>query len=187
MANAEFISIEYLKKETVISGNVDVEELKPHVIVAQEMYIQDLLGSNLYNTLVAEIIADTVTAENIILLNKIAPALSYYTFYIAMPFLMIKVKNKGLLKSSDPNTGSNSIELREMTFLQEKVLNYAEFHGERLVRFLCNNSADYPTYLNSGTDPDMVARGTAYTDFGFYIDNTISTEEERKILRKYLG
>ncbi len=186
---AEFISIDFLKAQTVISGNVDAEELKPWIIQAQDVYIQDILGSNLYNTLSAEIIAESVSTVNETLLNKIAPALAYYTFYLALPFLMIKVKNKGLLKNNDPITGSISAELREMQFLRDEVMTMAQFHGERIVTFLCNYSSDYPTYLNAGSKPDVIAKGTAYDHYGFstFDSGLSSSEAERRIINKYFG
>jgi len=47
MAQVLFIKIQDLKKNTVIDGNVDVDKLLPYVKIAQEIHIQNFLGTKL--------------------------------------------------------------------------------------------------------------------------------------------
>lgn len=190
MASANFIDLPYLKANTAITGNVDATELLPFIQEAQSVWIQDLIGTRLYEKLQNDIAAVDASpsvalpATSLTLLNKIAPALSYYTLYTALPFIFLKLKNKGVMKNANPETGAQSASMQEVNFLRESVLGSAKFHGERVVTFLCNKSEDYPEYRTQGDDADIYPRGTAYDNFGIY---TGPSKAEFKELKKYIG
>ena len=57
MATALFISTTDLKKNSIIDGNVDIDKMLQFVKVAQQIDIQNLLGTDLYNKISADIIA----------------------------------------------------------------------------------------------------------------------------------
>ena len=67
MANVLFISEATLKAETVISENVDPKILIPTIKEAQNIYILPLLGTNLYNDLVTNVSANTLSSAYITL------------------------------------------------------------------------------------------------------------------------
>ena len=46
-----FISEETIKNSTTINGNVDVEMLLPYIKVAQDIHVQQVLGTDLYDKL----------------------------------------------------------------------------------------------------------------------------------------
>jgi hypothetical protein len=52
MANAFFISETYLKDNTPLSRNIDMVELYPFAKTAEEVYIQEAIGTNLYDDLI---------------------------------------------------------------------------------------------------------------------------------------
>ena len=190
---AQFISLEYLKSNTAISGNVDPSELLPFITEAQNIYIQELLGTRLYNQLVEAVYnlnyaspVQALTNEQINLLNVIQPCLAYYTMYVSIPFTMIKWKNKGLQKGNNPETGSVSAELRETQYLRENILTSAKFYADRVATFLCNNSADYPFYTSQGTKADIYPKST--NSFGFYLGSSGElSDAEKSYLRKFIG
>ena len=187
---AQFITVDYLKSNTAITGNVDATELVPFLGEAQDVFLQDLLGTRLYEKLQDDIIATNASPVvplpelSEALLNKIAPSLAHYTLYVALPFIFLKLKNKGVLKNASVDTGAQSASLQEVNFLRSNVLTSAKFHGERVVTYLCNHSEDYPEYRTQGTDADIYPRGTAYDNFGIY---TGPSKTELQELKKYLG
>lgn len=188
--NIQFISLEYLKTNTAISGNVDAAELTPFIQQAQDIYIQSLLGSRLYEELKDVVYsamtytAYTMTQANTDLLALISPCLAYYTLVEALPFQLIKFKNKGLMKPSNPTTGSVSPELREMTYLRQHAKDTAEFYSQRIITFLCNHSEDYPYYSSQGTNADIYPTKKAYNGVGFSFGP--KSELDYDVLRRWL-
>ena len=65
-----FISEETIKNSTTINGNVDVELLLPYIKVSQDIHVQQLLGTNLYEKIEAEITAGTLTGNYKILVDE---------------------------------------------------------------------------------------------------------------------
>ena len=188
MAKSTFINEIFLKENTAISGNVPVEELVPFIKESQDSYIQDILGSALYNELdeaVFNIGTTPLTDDQKSLLNVIRPALAYWTMYVALPFQLIKWKGKGLQKNANPETGSSAPDLSELKFLQEKVMDRATYYSDRVSKYLCNNSELYPSYLNQGSDPDVYPQSN---EWGFYVPGIGNdpSQSEMDILRKYL-
>ena len=57
MATALFISRTDLVKNTVISGSTDTDSFIQFIKIAQEIHIQNYLGSKLYDKISADIIA----------------------------------------------------------------------------------------------------------------------------------
>ena len=61
MATALFITRTDLVKNTIINGNVDTDKFIQFIKIAQEMHIQNYLGTDLYNKISALITAGTLT------------------------------------------------------------------------------------------------------------------------------
>jgi len=191
--DAQFIDINYLRKQTAIAGNVDATELLPFIAEAQSMYIQELIGTKLYEELIEAVYNSTLgspviplTTDQINLLNKIQPSLAYYTMYVGMPFTMVKWKNKGLQKNSSNDTGGTFPELREMQYLRENVLNTAKFYADRITKFLCNYSELYPSYTNQGQNADIYPKSAG--SMGFYTGNSNGlSDAEKQYLKSFIG
>jgi len=65
MATPLFISRNDLVKNSIIDGSVDSDKLLPFIKIAQQMHIQNYLGTELYNKISALITAGTLTnADN---------------------------------------------------------------------------------------------------------------------------
>jgi hypothetical protein len=103
MATVLFISEATLKAETIISENVDPKLLIPTIKEAQNIYILPLLGTALYNDLVYNVSANSLSSEYVTLLNEyIAPCLIKYSVYECILPLSYKFQNKNIgTKSSD--------------------------------------------------------------------------------------
>ena len=60
MAKVLFIRRDDLVRNSVISGNVDSDKFLQFIEIAQEIHIQNYLGTKLYDKLRNDIIADTL-------------------------------------------------------------------------------------------------------------------------------
>ena len=159
MAYVLFISENKLKESTAINMNVDVDLILPHILVAQKIYLEPKLGTDLYQKLEADITAGTLTGAYKTLVDEyIGDMLPHWGFYNLIPYLRFKVEN-GNIYSKTSETG-NALTTEESQHLREEVRNTAEYYTERLIEHITNNTSSYPEYnTNSGEDisPDSNA------------------------------
>jgi len=159
---ALFISEQVLIDNSIINENVSYTQIRPTIIKCQEMYIQPVLGSDLYNDLVARRIAGTITGNNLILMeDKIQPALIQWIQAELPSVLAFKYMNKNMFRR---NSGeSTPLTLNEIQALTDKMKNDAEWYCERITKYLQENQALFPLYQNpSGKIDTIIPAGTNY-------------------------
>ena len=66
---ALFITLDELKRKSIIDGNVDTDKLIQFVEVAQDTIIQNYLGGKLYTSLQSQVINNNLTTVNQTLVN----------------------------------------------------------------------------------------------------------------------
>ena len=190
MEDSLFIDDNYLKQYSPLGKSIDVDEIYPFVSSAQDVYIQDVLGTPLYNDFLTKtsnmIVGTGVTFSSYEwnLLNLCSKALVYWTTYMSLPHIYLKIRNAGVIKSQSENT-TNS-DLSEMKYLREEMKNLGEFWNTRCVTYLCQYSVNFPLYQAASTD--MYPSIKQY-DADIYIEDGISdlTFEELRFLKKYFG
>lgn len=184
MANAFFISETYLKDNSPLSRNIDMAELYPFAKTAEEVYIQEAIGTNLYDDLIAKIIANTLSANEIILCKKIRAALVWFTIYDALPFIHTKIRNIGTVKQNGENL--ETADRSDVSYLRKEVKNKADFYLRRLQGYLCENQDLFTEYCCSNWDCSKILPNTnvsASCDLSFDRTNEIDV----KFLRRYFG
>jgi hypothetical protein len=147
-ANVLFISEVKLKALTAVHENLEPQDLMPFVLQSQDIYIQQLLGTNLYDHLKTAVSGSTTTAKERELIDDyVSPTLANYAIYLALPHLNYRIKNKAVLNPTSEE--SNSTTLEEIKYLRNAVLDTAEFYAERTKSYLLDNANSYfPTYNN---------------------------------------
>jgi hypothetical protein len=177
----------YLSDNTPLGKNIDPSQIYPFVEEAQDVYVQDILGTNLYNDLMYRMVYATasIISQETALLDMLSKTTAYYSVYMALPHLSIKIRNIGVAKSSADNTEPASLD--DMKYLRNEVKNMAEFWAQRSINYLCDNSSFFPLYTRSGDDiqPNM----SMQYDSDIYIDDMYYglTQDELKFLKKYIG
>lgn len=169
MRTAIFITEDYLKENTVINGNVDFKYLLANLKVVEDVYIQPILGTNLYRELNSQISNNTVTPLNVTLIEEyVQPAMIHYLLS-ELPYDMVyKWENKSIVKKSSDN--STPIELNEIEKLAEKKLQIARFYSQRLIDYLCANKELYPAYATTtGEIDEMKPVESMYMYGGIYL------------------
>ena len=156
MANkALFISIQDLKKKSILSGNVDPDKIIQFVEVAQDTHIQNYLGGKLYDKMQTLILDNTISdagnADYKTLLDEyIKPMLIWFTQSDYMPFAAYQVSNGGVFKHRSEN--SDSITTEELNILVRRATETAEFYTRRFMDYMDFNSHLYPEYLESSNE-----------------------------------
>lgn len=164
-----------LKKNTAIQNNVDDDLLNPYIFKSQETHIHQLLGTDLYNKLMLEVRANTITGHYKTLLDDfVTPCLIEWTFYEVMPFISMKITNKSIVRgNSDYSTEGD---LQDLKYLRDSVRNLAEFYGSRLIGHLRQYQHLFPEYRsNSGLDK-IIPNSKSYFG-GVYLGNGSSKDD----------
>ena len=167
MTDVFIISEENLRQFTDINNNVDSKLLKNAVREAQDIEIQRILGTKLYNKILADIKTNTLTGDyEYLVLNWVQNALLYYSYYYSLEDIYVRPRNNGLLS---PTGGENSEKVDGTWYnrKRESVKNKAQFYSERLTNYLIQKQGLYPE-LNGNVELQQM-----YPDFGVQYRNPI--------------
>ena len=138
------ISEELLKLYSPLSRNVDVDKVYPFLHLAQEFYLEDILGIALLEELQSQVESGEITEENKALLLKVAPVLANYACYLAMRSLTYSVTEKGITLEKSEN--SQTISEKELGEYILSLKNLCEMHKEVLIKYLCRCALTYPLW-----------------------------------------
>ncbi len=162
MAQALFVTRDDIVKFTALNGNVDTDKFIQWVKVAQDIHIQNYLGTKLFNKINDGIVNNNLANPYLMLLNVyIKPMVIHWSMVEYMPFAAYTIANKGVYKHGSEN--STNVEKSEVDFLVEKERSIAQNYTRRFIDYMCFNQSSFPEYnTNSNADvyPDKQA------DFG---------------------
>lgn len=143
-----FISPDDLVKRTAINGNVDRDQMVQFIKIAQDLHIQALLGTALYNKLKTDVLNDTLTGNyETLMTDYVQDVLVHYAMVEILPFLAYKVSNGGIFKKQSEN--SEGIDKSELEYLIQKERDTAEHYGRRLVSYLTFYGSLTPEYYEN--------------------------------------
>jgi hypothetical protein len=148
-----FISANRLKTDSAIGGSVDDNLLMPYILMAQDMYILPILGTDLDAKLKTEIQAGTLTGDYKTLLEDyIQKPLVQYAFSEVAPFMRLRFVNNAIVVMGSTDQ-SSSASYEDIKPLIDRSINSAQFYTQRLVDYLTNNTEKFSEYSsNSGSD-----------------------------------
>lgn len=169
MARVLLLSTYRLKKNTPIEENVSDNILNPYIYKAQEVYIQQYLGTDLYNKIMEKVSDGSITTPSpykTLLDDYITPALIEWSFYEVLPFISLKITNKSIGRGNAEFLSEG--DLNDLKYLRQTVRDLAEFYGSRVINYLKQYSNSYPEYnTNSGLDK-IVPNSSSYFN-GVYL------------------
>ena len=167
MARVLLTSTYRLKRSTPIAENVDDDLLNPYIFKAQEVHIQQILGTDLYNRIMNDVISNSINGAYATLLNDyITPCLIEWTFYEVMPFISLKITNKTIGRGNAEYLAEG--DLNDLKYLRQTVRDLAEFYGSRVIGYLKQYSNSFPEYnTNSGLDK-IIPNSSSYFS-GIYL------------------
>ncbi len=178
MADVFFISESYLKEMSGVNENVDFKLLKPTIIAVQDIYIQKILGTPLYNDLKAKLTADVTLASNAnektLIDEYIAKTLVWYVKMEASLTLQFQYMNKAVITKGLEN--GNAASTPDLKYLMQEWKTKAEMYGQLLTDYLKINVALFPKYAEislAGMNP--IQRN--YTN-GIYMRNYYGEENQ---------
>lgn len=165
MSKIFLINENVLKSETILNDNVGSEFIRPAIEASQDIYLQQLIGTELleklYNLVVTNNIQEDKNSHYKTLIDEyITNYLKYKVLAeITIP-LAYKYRSVGVVQSNGENY-SNS-QMKDATLVQNHYELRATFYAERLSKYLNTNSNLYPEYMSTRDNADMRANPDAY-------------------------
>lgn len=151
MATALFITRTDLIRNSILDGNVDTDKFIHFIKIAQEIHVRNYLGTDLYNKISADIIADTLSGDYLTLVTTyVQPMLIHFAMVDYLPFAAYQVKNGGIFKHTSEN--STSVDKGEVDYLVAKEREFADYYTRRFIDYMSFNQNLYPEYRSNSND-----------------------------------
>jgi len=153
MATALFIKRQDLVRNSILDGNVDTDKFIQFIKIAQQIHIRNYLGTDLYNKISNDIIADNLTGDYLTLVNTyIQPMLIHFAMVDYLPFAAYQVKNGGIFKHTSEN--AETVSKSEVDYLVNKEREFAEYYTRRFIDYMTHNQTSFPEY-NTNSNEDV--------------------------------
>ena len=162
-----FITENWLKTNTPVTANIDAVKIFPFVQSQADMRIQPLLGTYFYKDLLTKYNAQTLNANEQLLVEKIQPAIAWRAVEDCVLSISYALKNKGIQQQSGDY--SQPATFQEIAYIQNVYSQKAVFYENRVIVWLKENKDLYPNFTSAlNTDSDIKPIKTAnegYNDF----------------------
>ena len=161
MSKALLVTRHDISVFTAANGNIDNDKLLPFINQAQDIHIQNYLGTDLYNRIKADIVASTLTNPYLALVNDyIKPMLLHWSMVEYLPYAGVNISNGGIYTKNPEN--STALTRDDVDSLIERARTTAQFYTNRFIDYMQSGVAptSFPEYYsNSQADmyPDDIA------------------------------
>lgn len=153
------MSVELLKNRTSIHSNIDEKLIYPEIKAAEDLYIEPILGSALYDKIINDInVSGTpLGADYVLLVNRyvLDPLQNYVlsTLCMVVPF---QYWNKGIIRKTGDDTELPT--MSELVDISNFYKNRAEIYAGRLKNYLraTSTTSVLPEYLQPGSRIDTI-------------------------------
>ena len=171
MTTTFIISEAKLREFTDINDSLDTSLIKNAVREAQDIHLQRIIGTKLYQKILSDIDASTLAGDYLTLVSDyIQDFLLYAAYYETLEAIYLRPKNNGLLT---PTGGENSINVDRTLFNQKRqsVENKMEYYANRLSSYISDEEGLFPE-LNTNNklyeqSPDYASQYRSPIVFGY--------------------
>lgn len=165
--NKLIVTIENVKSNGYIEGNVEPARLRASILTAQNVHLHNILGSALYDFYTTKIQDDGTLSglsavQTVFYEQYITPIICSYSEveYIAQ----FQLSNIGVTKSK--NATNEPAELAEIKFAMGQAQNRADFYAQRAKEFICKeeNKTELEIYY-SASDQNISPDRKAFNSY----------------------
>jgi len=168
MAAVLLVSAQKIKAFTEINDNVDEKLLLAGVQIAQDLGLQNLLGTSFYNYILNGAQNNTLSGPDLTLLQDyIQPYLLWRATWESLPTLWMRVMNKSVIIGQTEQ--GQPVDKGNLTYLRNIHEARYEFYAQRMMDWIQNHPGDYPLYFSYSTIDGMRPAKENYYS-GIYID-----------------
>ena len=135
---------------TSISGSIDEYKINPHIASAQVLYIEPILGSDLYEKIIDLVETGAISGETkykLLLDDYIIPSLVFHAVELYIPFNSYIISDGGTFQFQPSNANPNP--QSEIDRLSNRYRIIGSKYDDKLVKYLCKNSTLFPEYTNN--------------------------------------
>lgn len=163
MSKVFLINEDVLKSETILNDNVGSEFIRPAIETSQDIYLQQLIGTELLDKLYDLVKENTIGEEEntkykTLLDDYIINYLKYKVLSeITIP-LAYKYRSSGVVQVQNDHTVNTT--MRDAGLVQNHYELRATFYAERMTKYLRNNN--FPEYGTTRDGSDYKADPDAY-------------------------
>lgn len=177
MAIRLFITPQEIQQTTIMGGNVDIDNFQFCIDSVQITVIEPLLGTELYDKIVSDFTADTLTGNYLTLFNEyVKPITKYESTAQYINIAQYKLTNGGIFKHSPEN--SEVVPKDEVQSIASVYHNNAQVYVQRFNKWICKNAIpEYKLYqdeVNATKSTQLVGglwfgsrENSVSDDFGF--------------------
>jgi len=157
-----------LIKGTPLRGNVDADNYLFIIDDVQLIYLEPILGTNLYDKLLTDYDGNTLAGlYSTLYADYVKPLMLHCTFADYVITGAYRVENAGIFKHT-PNNAEN-IDKSEIDFLAKTQRIKADVYIERLKKFLSDKGNEIPEYLVQLNDYDETPQNNENIIGGWFL------------------
>lgn len=149
-----FMSTERVLALTGAAGDIETGQVEPFILEAQYSKLRPVLGDDLYDSIVADLVAEGTTYAELLesTANKpdIAQTLAWWTLHGMLPSVWGRITQNGLLTAT--NSFGNSVTFDEMSIYRGVVSARAQEWQQALQLRLRNEYPQFTTKLAGEID-----------------------------------
>tara|TARA_R100000278_G_scaffold60916_1_gene49557 strand:+ start:874 stop:1374 length:501 start_codon:yes stop_codon:yes gene_type:complete len=164
MAKALFVTRQDISVFTAANGNIDNDKLLPFINQAQDIHIQNYLGTDLYDKIQADIVAGTLAGVYLTLVTDyVKSMLLHWSMVEYLPYAGVNISNGGIYTKNPEN--STALSKDHVDALIEKSRDTAQFYTRRFIDYMTYNLSSYPEYQSNSNDdmyPDDIAENRGW-------------------------
>jgi hypothetical protein len=175
MANKLLISENKLKAFTNINKSVDIDIIRAEIGIAQDIHLQNLLGTLFYDHLLNQISAtgNTFNADETILVNDyIADYLIQTAYYEMIPHLHFRTMNRGIVKGDMES--ATGVDIETMKYLRTIQQQRSDFYKMRLQDYLITGRGQnkFPQYNTQSSIDGMLPNKSDKYNSPIFLNHT---------------
>ena len=120
---------------TTFDGNIDIDNLRPMIFIAQTTHLKAFLGLDLYNKIYNDFVADALSGNYLIIYNDyVKDILSYTTASLFVDFGGYKVSENGIHKITGENMQTlDESETAKLVLRYSKLIGNIEYNFKQFV------------------------------------------------------
>lgn len=136
------------------------DDLRPNIKLVMRYHIKPITGADLYDELITQQKADTISSDNENLMELIRPCVAYYAMANGAVRLSVLLKNYGIIDRSTGDRENMVLDSPAPGSKVQHLINEWKRNGQlyenELRNYLKSNASTYPLYMNSDAyeDPD---------------------------------
>lgn len=138
------INSKLLKEYSLFPVNFDLTEVNCFIPIAEQIHIQPILGTPLYEELLEQVTKNELTEINSTLLLEVYKVLGLAVTYESLPFVWAHITQVGITKGKSDN--SDSIENKDIAYLNTHIKSQLEYSKTYLLNWLNDYSNNFPLY-----------------------------------------